>query len=56
VLHLSKAQWGTLESLGLCKQNIDLGHNELGIDGIRWLVRAKWSNIKSIDLGKTNQI
>jgi hypothetical protein len=47
---------GTLETIGLCKQNIDLGHNELGIDGIRWLVSAKWSGIKSIDLGKTNQI
>jgi hypothetical protein len=43
--------------ISLCNQLIiDLGNNEVGVEGIRWLVRAKWSNIKRIDLGKTNQI
>jgi hypothetical protein len=36
--------------------NIELGDNEVGAEGIRWLARAKWSNIGSLDLGKTDQI
>jgi hypothetical protein len=36
--------------------NIDLENNEVGVQGIRWLARAKWSNIKSIGLRKTDQI
>jgi hypothetical protein len=36
--------------------NIDLGYNEVGVEGICWLARAKWSNIKHIYLGKIDQI
>jgi plasmid rolling circle replication initiator protein Rep len=30
--------------------------NEIGVEGIRWLVRAKWININNIDLCKSDQI
>jgi hypothetical protein len=36
--------------------NIELAENKVGVEGIRWLARAKWSNIKDITLGRTNQI
>jgi hypothetical protein len=36
--------------------NIDLADNEVGVEGIRRLVRAKWSNINTLALGKTDQI
>jgi hypothetical protein len=43
--------------ISLCNQLIiDLGYNEVGAEGIRWLARAKWSSIRNIDLGKTDQI
>jgi hypothetical protein len=35
--------------------NIELGNNEVGVEGIRWLASAKWSNFKSIYLGKTDK-
>jgi hypothetical protein len=36
--------------------NIELGQNEVGVEGIRWLASAKWSNIIGLGLGKTGQI
>jgi hypothetical protein len=36
--------------------NIELGKNEVGVEGIQCLLRAKWSNIKTLGLGKTDQI
>jgi hypothetical protein len=36
--------------------NIELAENEVGVEGIRCFTRAKWSNIKDITLGKTDQI
>jgi hypothetical protein len=36
--------------------DIDLGNNEVGVEGIRWLVRAMWSNISNIFFSKSDQI
>jgi hypothetical protein len=36
--------------------NIDLGTNEVKVEGIRGLLRAKWSKINALGLGKTDQI
>jgi hypothetical protein len=38
----------------LTQTNIDLENNEIGVMSMRWLVKANWSNIKSIDLGKND--
>jgi hypothetical protein len=55
MLHLSKAQWSTLEMISLCKRIFNVENNKVGVEGIRWLARAKWSSINQIELGKTDQ-
>jgi hypothetical protein len=44
--------WEKVETLDLCNYLTDTAKNELTIEGIRSLIKGKWTNLKELFLGK----
>ena len=52
-LHLSKAYWPNLKSIGASKEIIEyLDRNEIGDQGCIYLSKAHWPNLGTIFLSK----